>query len=106
MKCVFRCRLPFFPVPNGILPAAMWGRIARLNSDSVTRLQGALTAKSFVVFSQWTSPLLAQSSRAGRRVSRQLLGAKQTRAGRPFNIRPIISAKKAASEFRHRQPAG
>ena len=50
--------------------------------------------------------LLAQSSRAGRRVSRQLLGAKQTRAGRPFNIRPIISAKKAASEFRHRQPAG
>jgi hypothetical protein len=39
-------------------------------------------------------------------VSRQLLGAKQTRAGRPFNIRPIISAKKAASEFRHRQPAG
>jgi hypothetical protein len=36
----FRCRLPLGPSPNGIMPAAIWGRISRFKIEVCDLLQG------------------------------------------------------------------
>jgi hypothetical protein len=58
------CHLPMLttlcPAPNGNMPAATWGRIARLKLDFCDLLHRFPTAEKLAVFSQCKQSLLAR----------------------------------------------